>query len=166
MTNGSDAMNHTANANFNATVTVSNPSLAQTKTNAALVKAVNKGNLSVADELVSTDYVYREPTVGEKRGRTGYRELITLYRNAFPDVKLTVEEQIAEGNTVVSRWTAQGTHRGELFGTAPTGKQVRVQGIIVSRISNGKVTEDNEVYDVFGMLRQIGALPAAIAKAA
>ena len=97
-------------------------------TNKALVRrlideTVNKGNFSVADESVSTDYVYREPTVGEKRGRTGYRELITLYRTAFPDLRLTVDEQIAEGNTVVTRWTAQGTHRGELFGTAPTGKQ-------------------------------------------
>ncbi len=69
--------------------------------NKALVRrlieeTVNKGNFSVVDELVSTDYVYREPTVREKRGRTGYRELITLYRNAFPDVKLTVEEQTKE----------------------------------------------------------------------
>ena len=129
-------------------------------------ETVNKGNFGVVDELVSTDYLYREPTAGEKRGRAGYKELIAMYRNAFPDLKLTIDEQIAEGNTVVTRWTAQGTHRGELFGTAPTGKQVRVQGIIVSRISNGKLTEDNEVYDAFGMLRQIGVVPAGIAKAA
>ena len=139
--------------------------------NKALVRrgieeTVNKGNFSVVDEILSTDYVYREPTVGEKRGRAGFRELVTMYRNAFPDVKLTIDEQIAEGDKVVTRWSATGTHRGELFGTAPTGKQVRVQGIIVSRIANGKVVEETEVYDALGMLRQLGAIPAAVGKAA
>jgi len=139
--------------------------------NKALVRrgieeTVNKGNFSVVDEILSTDYVYREPTVGEKRGRAGFRELVTMYRNAFPDVKLTIDEQIAEGDKVVTRWNATGTHRGELFGTAPTGKQVRVQGVIVSRIANGKVVEETEVYDALGMLRQLGAVPAAVAKAA
>jgi len=118
------------------------------------------------DEILSTDYVYREPTVGEKRGRAGLRELITTYRNAFPDVRLTIDEQIAEGDKVVTRWNATGTHRGELFGTAPTGKQVRIQGIIVSRIANGKIVEETEVYDALGMLRQLGAVPAAVSKAA
>jgi steroid delta-isomerase-like uncharacterized protein len=139
--------------------------------NKALVRrgieeTVNKGNFSVMDEILSTDYVYREPTVGEKRGRAGFRELITMYRNAFPDVKVTIDEQIAEGDKVVTRWNATGTHRGELFGTAPTGKQVRVQGIIVSRIANGKIVEETEVYDALGMLRQLGAIPAAVGKAA
>jgi len=129
-------------------------------------ETVNKGNFSVVDEILSTDYVYREPTVGEKRGRAGFRELITMYRSAFPDVKLTIDEQIAEGDKVVTRWSATGTHRGELFGTAPTGKQVRVQGIIVSRITNGKIVEETEVYDALGMLRQLGAVPAAVGKAA
>ncbi len=94
------------------------------------------------DELVSTDYVYREPTVGEKRGRTGLHELVTTYRTAFPDLKMTIEEQLSEGDKVVTRWTATGTHRGELFGTAPTGKQVRVQGILVTRITKGKASSD------------------------
>ena len=139
--------------------------------NKALVRrgieeTVNKGNFSVVDEILSTDYVYRESTVGEKRGRAGFRELVTMYRNAFPDVKLTIDEQIAEGDKVVTRWNAIGTHRGELFGTAPTGKQVRVQGIIVSRIANGKIVEETEVYDALGMLRQLGAIPADVGKAA
>ena len=139
--------------------------------NKALVRrgieeAVNKGNFSVVDEILSTDYVYREPTVGEKRGRAGFRELITMYRSAFPDVKLAIDEQIAGGGKVVTRWSATRTHRGELFGTAPTGKQVRVQGIIVSRIANGKVVEETEVYDALGMLGQLGAVPAAVGKAA
>ena len=129
-------------------------------------EAINKGNFSVVDEILSTDYVHREPTVGERRGRAGYRELVTMYRNAFPDVKVTIEEQIAEGDKVVTRWTSTGTHRGELFGTAPTGKRMVVQGVFVTRIANGKVVEDTVVYDALGMLRQLGVVPAVAAKAA
>jgi len=132
----------------------------------AIDETINKGNLSVVDEIVSADYVYREPTVGEKRGRAGLRELITMYRNVFPGVKLTIDEQVAEGDKVVTRWNATGTHRGELFGTAPTGKQIRWQGITVSRIANGRIVEETEVYDALGMLRQLGVVPATVGKAA
>ncbi len=120
----------------------------------------------MVDELVSTDYVYREPTVGEKRGRAGFQELVSLYRTAFPDLKMTIEDQLSEGDKVATRWNTTGTHRGELFGIAPTGKQVRVQGIVVTRIAKGKVVEDAESYDALGMLRQLGVVPAAVGKAA
>lgn len=141
------------------------------ETNKAMIRrlfeeAVNKGNLSVVDESLSNDYVYREPTVGERRGRAGSRELITMYRNAFPDIKITIDEQIAEGDTVVTRWTGTGTHRGELLGVPPTGKTVSVKGVLVSRIVNGKVVEENELYDALGMMRQLGVVPAATEKAA
>jgi predicted ester cyclase len=90
-----------------------------------------------------------------------------MYRNAFPDIKLTIEEQIAEGDKVVTRTSGTGTHQGELFGTAPTGRRVNgVLGICVTRIANGKVVEDNWVYDALGMMRQLGAVPAVVAKAA
>jgi steroid delta-isomerase-like uncharacterized protein len=140
--------------------------------NKALVRrlieeAINKGNFKVADENLSTDYVYREPLAGEKRGKAGFQEIVGVYRNAFPDIKLTIEEQIAEGDKVVTRTSGSGTQRGELFGTAPSGKRVSgVVGICVTRIISGKVTEDNWVYDALGMMRQLGAVPAAVAKAA
>jgi steroid delta-isomerase-like uncharacterized protein len=105
--------------------------------------------------------------VGERRGRAAYRELITMYRNAFPDLKLTIEEQIAEGDKVVTRTNGTGTHRGELFGTAPTGKRVSdVHGMFVTRIAKGKVIEETVIYDTLGMLRQLGVVPAVAAKAA
>ncbi len=128
-------------------------------------QAVNTGNLNAADEVLANDYVYREPTVGEKRGREGFKQLITMYRTAFPDVRLTVEQQIAEGDLVVTRWTARGTHRGELFGAPPTNKQVTVQGILISRIANGKIVEEVESYDALGMLRQIGSVQTGRAAA-
>jgi predicted ester cyclase len=90
-----------------------------------------------------------------------------MYRKAFPDLKLTIEEQIAEGNKVVTRMSGSGTHRGELFGTAPTGKRASgVRCVFVTRIANGKVVEDTVVYDTLGMLRQLGVVPSAVAKVA
>jgi predicted ester cyclase len=96
-----------------------------------------------------------------------YQEIVTMYRTAFPDIKLTIEEQVAEGDKVVTRTSGSGTHRAELFGTVPTGERVSgVPGIVVTRIANGKVVEDTWVYDALGMLRQLGVVPAAVAKVA
>ena len=128
-------------------------------------QVVNAGNLNVTDELLTPDYVYREPTVGEKRGREAYKQLITMYRTAFPDVRFTIDQQIAEGDLVVTRWSGRGTHRGELFGAAPTHKQVTVQGVLISRISNGKIVEEFECYDALGMLKQIGTVQVGRAAA-
>ena len=138
--------------------------------NKALVRRVveelvNKGNFSLLDELVDSDYTYYEPTVGEIQGRDGYRSLVSMYRSAFPDVTLTINEQIAEGDKVVTHWTARGTHQGELMGVPATGKQVTVQGVVISRIENGKLIQDFETYDVHGMMRQLG-VSQAVAKAA
>jgi predicted ester cyclase len=112
----------------------------------AIEEAVNKGNLAVIDEVVDPTYVYREPTVGEMKGPEGLKQLVTSYRNAFPDLRLTIEDQIDGGNKVVTRWTGKGIHRGELFGTAPTGKEVTVTGIIITRVENGKIVEESESY--------------------
>ena len=84
-----------------------------------------------------------------------------MYRSAFPDMTLTIEQQISEGDTVVTRWTARGTHEGELFGIAPTGKRVSVGGVVISRVIDGQLVEDYESYDVHGMMRQLGVLAAA-----
>ena len=129
-------------------------------------EALNKGDFRVIDEAVSNDYVYREPTIGERRGRDGFKQLLTMYRTAFPDCAMTVEEQIAEGDRIVTRWTARGTHRGELFGIAPTGKQITVTGIVISRFAQGKLVEDLEIYDSLGLMRQFGVVPATLGKAA
>jgi steroid delta-isomerase-like uncharacterized protein len=125
-----------------------------------LEEGFNKGNPSVADELVAANYVYSEPTVGEKRGPKGFIELMTMYRTAFPDARMTIKEQVAEGDTVVTRWTGNGTHRGELMGIAPTGKQVSVEGVSISRIVNGKVAEEFSTYDALGMFQQLGVAAA------
>ena len=128
--------------------------------------AFNQGDMSVIDQCVANDYVYREAVIGEKRGKQELKELVQLYKSAFPDCRMKIEEQIAEGDQVVTRWTAHGTHRGSLLGIAPTNKAVTVQGVIISRIRDGKIVEEFETYDAFGMFRQLGAMPSTAPKAA
>jgi predicted ester cyclase len=82
-----------------------------------------------------------------------------MYRNAFPDLRITIDEQIAEGESVVTRWTATGTHEGELMGMAATGKQATTAGINVNRVSGGKLVEGWGLFDQLGLLQQIGAVP-------
>jgi len=82
-----------------------------------------------------------------------------MYRNSFPDIRFTVDEQIAEGDKVVTRWTAHGTNTGELLGMPATGKSSTVTGIVVDRIVNGKIAESWPIFDQFGMMQQLGIIP-------
>ncbi len=119
----------------------------------------HQGNLAVVDELFGSDYVYYAPGVPELRGPDGFKQFVTMVRTAFPDLRFTLEDQIAEEEKVVTRWTARGTHRGELMGIPPTGKQATWTGVIISRIANGKIVEEWETEDALGMLQQLGAVP-------
>jgi steroid delta-isomerase-like uncharacterized protein len=118
-----------------------------------------KGNLTAADEFIAPDYVYHDPS-GPRRGREGFRDLITLYRTAFPDAQFTVEDQIAEGDQVLTRFTVRGTQRGAFMGIAPTGKPVTVSVLSLTRVANGKAVEEWERFDTLQMMQQIGELPA------
>ena len=84
-----------------------------------------------------------------------------MYRSAFPDTQMTVEDSIAEGDNVVTRCTARGTHQGELLGISPSGNRVEVTGISIDRIEGGKFVESWSNYDTLGMMQQIGAVPSA-----
>jgi steroid delta-isomerase-like uncharacterized protein len=122
---------------------------------------INTGDVSAVDEVIATDYVYSSPGMPDVRGPEGMKEFVGMYRAAFPDVRLTVDQQIAEGDSVLTRWTATGTHLGEFMGMAPTGKQVTVNGMILSRFADGKLIDDYEIMDVFGLVQQLGGMPAA-----
>jgi steroid delta-isomerase-like uncharacterized protein len=125
-----------------------------------LEEAFNEGNLGVVDEIVASDYVLHDPTLPEEvRGPEGVKGFVQMYRSAYPDTAITVEEQIAEGDDVVTRWTGRGTHQGELLGVPPSGNRVEVAGITIDRISGGKFAESWTNYDALGMLEQIGAIP-------
>ena len=119
-----------------------------------------QGNIGVIDELVAPDYVGHDPSQPEMHGPDGVKGFVNTYLSAFPDGRITVDEQLAEGELVASRWTGRGTHQGDLMGIPPTGKQVTVSGITVSRVKNGKVVEEWTNWDTLGMLQQLGAVPA------
>jgi predicted ester cyclase len=102
----------------------------------------NGGNLDVADEIVALNHVTYDPALPDVlSGSEGQKQVVSLYRDAFPDAHITVEHQIAVGNKVVTRWTARGTHQGELMSVAPTGNRVEVPGITIDRVSGGKLEE-------------------------
>jgi steroid delta-isomerase-like uncharacterized protein len=120
----------------------------------------NKGNLDALDEVYVADVVGHNAPPGQPPGIKGTRQFIGMYLQAFPDTRMVVEDQVAEGDKVVTRWTATGTHRGELMGMPPTGKSVRVTGITINRLEGGKIVEEWGIFDQLGMLQQLGAIPS------
>ena len=120
----------------------------------------NEGRLEVIDELIAGDYVSTVVGVPEQiRGPQGFREFVVTYRTAFPDLHISIDEQVAEGDIVVTRWTGTGTHEGELMGIPATGKQVTTAGINIDRIAGGKLVAGWGLFDQLGLLQQIGAIP-------
>jgi steroid delta-isomerase-like uncharacterized protein len=120
----------------------------------------NQGNLPVTDELFAPNYAHHDsstPDVG--RGPESEKKRATLYRTAFPDLRLTIEDIIAEGETVMARWSCQGTHKGDLSGIAPTGKRITISGISTARIANGKMAEGWVNWDALGLMQQLGVVP-------
>ena len=124
-------------------------------------EAMNDGRLEVADELIASDWVDHDPANPPDfaGGPDAFKQLATMYRAAFPDMEMTIEDMVAEGDRVVTRWTARGTHEGELMGVPPSGKQVTVTGIGIDRIAGGKVAESWGSWDTLGLLTQVGAIP-------
>ena len=119
----------------------------------------SKGDLSVADEIFTEDVRDRDPaSPWVKPGREGMKELCQAYRAVFPDLVFTQEKTLSCGNTVVSYWKATGTHQGEVFGVAPTGRTIEVVGISILPIENGRITEQIIVWDAMGLMQQIGGL--------
>ena len=119
------------------------------------------GNLELADELFAPNYVLHDPSVPQEvRGPEGIKQYVAMYRAVYPDTHFAVEDQIAEGDEVATRWTAQGTHQGELMGIPHTGRVVTITGIEVDRISEGKIEETWVSYDTLDMMQQLGVVPA------
>ncbi len=122
-------------------------------------EAWNKGNLDLIDELCDANLVAHNLPPEVSPDRAGFKQLIAMYRAAYSDVQMIVEDQIAEGDRVVTRWTGRGTHKGELMGIPPTGRHVTVTGIDIERIAGGKVIEAWGEFDAMGMMQQLGVVP-------
>lgn len=119
---------------------------------------------SVVDELIATDYVGYDPAMPETiRGPQGVKDNYKQYRDAFEGAKITVTDQIEEGDKVATRWEGRGRHTGEMMGIPPTGKDTVVTGHTTTRIKDGKIVEEWTNWDTLGMLQQIGAIPTGAA---
>ena len=114
---------------------------------------------SPAYELVAVDFVGHFPGQPALEGLEAYRQFGSQYFSAFPDLQITTEDLIAEGDKVTMRYAWRGTHKGELMGIPATGKQVVTSGISILRVANGKIAEQWDSFDNLGMLQQIGVIP-------
>jgi steroid delta-isomerase-like uncharacterized protein len=116
-------------------------------------------NPDILEEVYAPDLVWHEPDQ-DVQGLEEAKRFLGMYKTAFPDLHATVEDVIAEGDKVVTRWTISGTHQGEIeeFGP-PTGKQVEIKGITIHRIEGGKIVEEWERYDNLSVMQQLGLAP-------
>jgi steroid delta-isomerase-like uncharacterized protein len=130
-----------------------------------LEKAFGEGKTEIVDELLHSDFVCYDPNseAGVIRGAETIKGEIEYFHNAVPDLSWRVVDQVAEGEKVVSRWEASGTHQGEFFGVPGSGKRIEMSGIQIDRFDeeSGKVVEEWPEYDLLGAMKQIGAIPEA-----
>jgi steroid delta-isomerase-like uncharacterized protein len=125
----------------------------------------SSGDLDELDELVSEDAVDHDPQNPNAgiHGPEGAKRTAAIYRGAFSDLQIRVEDQIADGDKVATRWTAVGTQDGDLPGLPASGRSSTVTGITIDRIKGGKIVESWGNWDTLGMMQQLGAVPAAAA---
>ncbi len=113
------------------------------------------GNLAVADEIIAADYV----SDGQPIRRDGFKQFVTAIRSAFPDIRFTTEDIIAEGDRVTVRYTLRGTHQGAFVGIPATGKTIMLTGIDLFQFAHGQMIAEWLNYDQLGLLQQLGVLP-------
>ena len=123
-------------------------------------EAWNQGNLATVDELMAPGHVGHHSLVpNQPPSREFYKQYIVRTRSAFPDFHATIEEQIAEGDLVVTRWSVQGTHQGMFRGHSPTGRQMTLTGVVIDRIVDGKAVEGWMEMDTLHQMHQLGVIP-------
>jgi len=133
-----------------------------TEDNKALVRRFfaeyQQGNLDGAEEVLAANFVHHQPG-SASQNREAYKQLGSVFLTAFPDMQWIIEDQVAEGEKVATRLTISGTHRGELMGIPPTGKQVSCTEIAIDRLADGKIVERWNLFDMMSMLQQLGVIP-------
>ncbi len=122
----------------------------------------NQGKLDLIDQLVAPGCLTHDPAApgGVLTGPEGLKQLVSMYRTAFPDTKFALQDLVEEGDKVAARISASGTHKGALMGIEPTGKRVSISGIVITQFRDGKQVESWSSYDQLGMLQQLGVAPA------
>ena len=127
-----------------------------------LEELFSEGRMETADELIAPGATGHDPSLpAPTRGPDGVKQAAEGYRAGFPDLRIRIEDQSAEGDLVTTRWSAIGTNTGEFWGMPPSGKQVTVTGITIDRIIVGRVVESWTNWDALGMMQQLGVVPIA-----
>ena len=120
-------------------------------------EVINQGRLDSAAQYVWEDVVEQVPFPGQGPGIEGLKDVLRGMRTAFPDLYFGIEEQIAEGDKLLTRFEWTGTHQGEFLGVPPTGRPVKVWGMVIDRFHEGRIKETRIIMDIFGMMMQMGA---------
>ena len=131
------------------------------KTRRFMEEVFNKGNMKAVDEFMSANITEHNPFPGQGPGVEGFKKGMSDFRQAFPDLRIVVDDIFADGEKVVARTTMKGTHKGTFMNTPPTGKQISVEGIDIVRMSVGKAVEHWGIFDALTMMQQIGAIPTS-----
>lgn len=119
----------------------------------------NTRDLSIADEILAPEFTTESAGLPPIESRDAWKQLVLGFLAAFPDMHISVEQELAEGDKWAGRWTWRGTHGGDFMGAAATGKTVQVQGIGVYRIAGGKIVSEHVIEDIFGLMVQLGMVP-------
>jgi steroid delta-isomerase-like uncharacterized protein len=123
-------------------------------------EVITQGNIEAAEQYVWEDVIEQVPLPGQGPGLDGLKDILRAMRAGFPDIVFSIQEQVAERDKVASRFEWTGTHRGEFLGIPATGRTVRVWGIVIDRLEDGRIKDTRIIMDTFGLLGQLGVLPS------
>jgi len=124
------------------------------------VEGLNRGDLATADRIFAKDCVIHITGQAEAiRGPEAWKQFLGVFLTAFPDLKFVMEDQVVQGDKVAHRWTSTGTHTGPLGPVPATGKKVKIDGLVMDRLVNGKVQERWEQFDNAALMQQLGLVP-------
>jgi steroid delta-isomerase-like uncharacterized protein len=124
-----------------------------------ITQVLNQGDIDSTGEFFSENMVEQVPLPGQGPGLSGLKNVLRGMRAAFPDMHWKVEEQIAEGDKVMTRFEWTGTHRGEFLGVPATGRPVKVWGMVIDRLDGGKIKDTRIIMDSLGLMMQLGVFP-------
>jgi len=133
--------------------------------NASIVRSfvnevITNGNIEAAAHYVWEDVVEQVPLPGQGPGLDGLKDIVRAMRSGFPDIVFSIQEQVTEHDKVASRFEWTGTHNGEFLGIPATGRPVRVWGVVIDRLEDGRIKDTRIIMDTFGMMAQLGVLPS------
>jgi steroid delta-isomerase-like uncharacterized protein len=122
-------------------------------------EVITQGNIEAAAQYVWEDVIEQVPLPGQGPGLDGLKDILRAMRAGFPDIVFSILEQIAEDDKVASRFEWTGTHHGEFLGIPATGRPVRVWGMVIDRLEDGRIKDTRIIMDTLGMMAQLGVLP-------